>query len=350
MASRSSTESGKRRGIKDNVIPFPNRFSKSGNEQISERREIIIEDFRLIRNAVIEIGKTANNALYVAENNGRFPDKAKAKRVAYSLHYLGNILKDFIERLEKVGDENDMEAFTSIIKSPAVADLLVMAWEQCREGKDERIKERYELITGENGLKNLAKKYNIRIKEYSKISKTDAGVDDIKKIKPDLTEPPRFVSAKNIKEMLERYVGKIDDELEKMLAMPEELLVRKGEGYFIFYDKKDSKVVEMMRAFFGEIGKKSIDIDVGYGMVIQESGSHTYISFIDTSRKIAVKSTVFSMHENKGGWDEFKAALKDTLKAVEKIPKREKKSFIVHDIGMRKKYNLSKLKSGAYED
>jgi len=344
MVSRSDTGSGKRRGRKDNVIPFPNRFSKIGNEQLSERKEVIIEDFRLIRNAVIEIGKTANNALYVAENNGRFPDKAKARRIAYSLHYLKNTMTDFIDRLEKVGDENDMEAFTSIIKSPAVADLLVMAWEQCREGKDERIKERYELITGEDGLKDLAKKYNIKIKAYSKISKADAGVDDIKKIEPDLTEPPRFVSTKKIKEMLERYIGKIDNELEKMLAMPEELLVRKGKGYFIFYDKEDSKAVKMIRAFFGESGEKAVDVDAGYCMMMQESGSHTYISFLDTSRRIAVKSTVFSMHENKGGWNEFRAALKDTLEAAKKVPKKEKKTFIVNDTGMRKRLDLSKLK------
>lgn len=333
----SKTNNKKR---ESNVILFPKRFSK-GREQITERGERILEEFRYIWGEVSEIGKTALSALAVTEND-MFADKVKTKRIAYSLLYINKIVEQFMEKLETAGNENDMEYFVAIIKSPAFSEMLSMACEQSRKGKDEKFRERYELITGEDGLAGLARSYNIKIKEYSNISKEDAGVDEIKKAKPDLSLP-KSVSKKTVIEILTDFLVKgWDAELEKLMKIPQELFVKKGEGYFIFSEEEDSKAIKMMKVFFGGVGNRLIDLKAGYGLVIQESGSHTYASLIDSSRRIAVKAAVFSMHENESGWEEFKKALKEALKAAEKISKKDKKTFIVYDIDMLKKYDLSR--------
>lgn len=161
------------------------QFKGKGIE-ITERIKEIILDFKRIRNAIKEIKRTGNNALFVAGKENVFPDKIKAVRIGYSILYVAKVLEELMDRLEKICDEEDMERFTSIIKSPAFSEYLILAWRQCREGNDDRIKERYELIFGLDGLESIANRYNIRIKPYSKISKADVEVEDIKKIKPNI--------------------------------------------------------------------------------------------------------------------------------------------------------------------
>ena len=339
MVSKTNSENKKRE--RSNVLSFPNRFSK-GREKITERRERILEEFAQIQNEVADIGRTALTVLNADDD--MLKDKVKSKRIAYSLLYTKNIVERFMERMEKVGDENDMETFISIIKSPAFSEMLVMACEESRKGKDDRIKDRYELITGEDGLAELARKYNIKIKNYSKISKEDAGVDEIEKAKPVLSGLPKSVSRKTAIKVLTEFLKKgWDSDLEKLMKIPQELYVKKGEGYFIFTEKEESKATKMIKTFFGGVGTKLVDLKAGWALVIQESGSHTYASFIDTSRRIAVKTPIFSMHEEKRGWEEFKKGLKDSLKSAKKISKTDKKTFVVYDIDMLKKYNLSKV-------
>ena len=340
MATRKSTA----RSSRKKEIPLSARLLEK--DISADKVEKLTTDFRRIRNTLPEMKKTGNNALYVSEKNG-FPDKEKTVRIAYAVLYTARVLEKLTKELEIMCDEKGIGELIDYLKTPAFSGspnhsgFLKLAWEQCRSGDDSGFKERYEVIS--EALKMVAGRYDIKVKSYEKIEKTDAEVDDIKKVEPELAELPKLISAEEAKEVLDNFMGRgMGDELSNLLKIPEEIYMEKRENYLVFSDKEDLKPLEMLTAFFGGPGKRTLSLDAGYALLIYPSGSHTYIQFIDTSRRVAVKTTLYSMHEEKSGWDNFKYALKAALDEAKKIPKKDRKTFYVYDTDRLSREDITK--------
>ena len=76
-------------------------------------------------------------------------------------------------------------------------------------------------------------------------------------------------------------------------------------------------------------------------MAVQESTSNIYISLIDTKRRIAVR-IVSSLYKG-SRWEKLKDALKAALAEAEKIPKKDKKTFILYNLESLKEVDITKL-------
>ena len=281
-----------------------------------------------LKKAFPEIKKTGTNIVFVASKN-KFPDKRKALKIGYSVLYLNNVLEKLADRVERKAEKNDIEELADYANSPAFEDFLVIAWNGCTEDNDKSVKERYDALY--EGLKPLAKRYQIKLKNYGEISKKDADVD-INNIKPYIErkeevemESPEKISKKDVVKFLEAFAGKMDAELRKLMKMPEKMFVQQK---VIFSDRDDFTPIEMLQSIYGGVDGKKPAPDSGYGVVIEESAGHSYILFIDTKRRVAVKSVISS--EGKASWDEFKNALKAGLKEANKT----KKEFSIKDVGM----------------
>ncbi len=330
-AQRSTNKEERNNG----TTPISIHLSKKGVK--IDTIEQIATDFRRIRNTVPEMRQLANNILFVARNEG-FPNSENAIKIACAVFYMANVIENLSREMKKKPDESDMEEFVGYLREAAFSDFLKFAWKGCEEGVD-TVKERYEIIS--EALKTVAGKYGIRIKLYEKITKEDAGVDDIKKIEPDTANLPKLISRDEAEDILARFIGEeINRELRELMKIPEEIYVARGERHFNLSDKEDFRPFNMLKVFFGGPGKREASLDAGYGISMQESAGHSYILFIDTSRRVAVKATVFSMHEHKSEWDEFRRALKAALDRAEKISKKDRKTFYVSDLGMLKKESI----------
>jgi len=281
-----------------------------------------------LKKAFPEIRKTGTNILFVASKD-KFPDRRKAMKIGYAVLYLNNVLEKLADRVEKRAEKNDIEELADYADSPAFRDFLIVAWKQCNDGGDEKMKERYDALY--EGLKPLAGRYSIKLKNYGGISKKDADVD-INDIKPHIEreeevgmESPEKISKKDVVKFLEAFAGKMDAELRKLMKIPGKMFVQQK---VIFSDREDFTPIEMLQSIYGGVDGKKPAQDSGYGLMIEESAGHSYILFIDTERRVAVKSVISS--EGKAGWDEFKNKLKECLKEASKT----KKEFSIKDVGM----------------
>jgi len=170
----------------------------------------------------------------------------------------------------------------------------------------------------------------------------EPGVDDIRGMEPGAELMPKLISKNTAIKVLADFMGKkITPELNKLMKIPKEIyLLRRGQN-FVLSDQKDFRSLNMIKALFGGPGRRLVSLTAGYGIEVRQSTSHTYILFIDTSRRLAVKTTLSSMYEGEAGWTEFKNALKAAIKESAKIPKTDKTSFIVFEDDMLKKTDLS---------
>ncbi len=165
--------------------------------------------------------------------------------------------------------------------------------------------------------------------------KSEAGsrAADIKGMEPSLETMPRLISGKQVAEMLADFMGKkAGSELTKLMKIPKEVYLFRSGSNFVLSDKKDFRPLNMLKALFGGPGKREASLDAGYGMEIRQSTGHSYILFVDTSRRIAVKTTLSSMYEGESGWAGFRDALKKVLERAKKIPKKDKKTIVIYDM------------------
>ncbi len=351
MIVMASKTNNKKR--ESNVILFPKRFSK-GREQITERGEVplavrllnkgvqaekieeLTTDFRRIRNTVPVMMQMGNNILRITDLKG-FSDNKKAMKMGYAVLYLAKTLEKLRKKIEEKNNDKDMREFADYLKTAAFGDFLGLAWKQCEAGKDDEFAERYGLLR--NALEEIAGRYEIRMLPYTKITKNSAAVGNIKKLEADVRVMPKYISKKEAGDLLARYAGaELDEELEKLLKMPEELLM--DDSQTMLSDKEDFGPVDALQAIFSGMAAGKITRDTGYGIMLEETGSQGYVSFIDTKRGVAVKARVYAMHgEEKKGWDEFRAVLKNALAAAGKSGKNE---IAVFEHTLLRIYDMSK--------
>ena len=124
---------------------------------------------------------------------------------------------------------------------------------------------------------------------------------------------PASVSSKDALGRIKGFGRGWDDELEKLMAVPDTLYMFEGEGWLLYSKEKEFGVASVVE----EINRGGLRSEpkTSYGISLSETASTMYLVLVDMERRIVVRHAVQRLHDEppQKEWSGLKEALKGAL-------------------------------------